>query len=185
MCPQFESGRSHQFDFAGFPLLKSNGYAGLAQLFRARPCQGRGQGLESPDPHHEVHVQTPGRTIGLGFCCSNSCAAAAPEVRHEVVSTDPPGAVRSWAQGSLQVIVHLADHEHFVDEEPEGLTERSHQRVVVAKLKSLEVGLVTPAPLLAGHLAVGPSRIGEQLQCPIEVGEHLLDGDPAFSTLAG
>ena len=28
-------------------------YAGLAQLFRARPCQGRGQGLESPDPHHE------------------------------------------------------------------------------------------------------------------------------------
>lgn len=27
-------------------------YAGLAQLFRARPCQGRGQGLESPDPHH-------------------------------------------------------------------------------------------------------------------------------------
>jgi 8-oxo-dGTP pyrophosphatase MutT (NUDIX family) len=27
-------------------------HAGLAQLFRARPCQGRGQGLESPDPHH-------------------------------------------------------------------------------------------------------------------------------------
>ena len=28
-------------------------HAGLAQLFRARPCQGRGQGLESPDPHHD------------------------------------------------------------------------------------------------------------------------------------
>ena len=26
--------------------------AGVAQLFRARPCQGRGQGLESPHPHH-------------------------------------------------------------------------------------------------------------------------------------
>jgi hypothetical protein len=25
--------------------------AGVAQLFRARPCQGRGQGLESPHPH--------------------------------------------------------------------------------------------------------------------------------------
>lgn len=28
-------------------------HAGVAQLFRARPCQGRGQGLESPHPHHE------------------------------------------------------------------------------------------------------------------------------------
>src|SRR5690349_11374977 len=28
-------------------------YAGLAQLFRARPCQGRGRGLESPDPHQK------------------------------------------------------------------------------------------------------------------------------------
>jgi hypothetical protein len=26
-------------------------YAGVAQLFRARPCQGRGQGLESLYPH--------------------------------------------------------------------------------------------------------------------------------------
>lgn len=35
------------------PLLRTikHCYAGLAQLFRARPCQGRGQGLESPNPH--------------------------------------------------------------------------------------------------------------------------------------
>lgn len=26
--------------------------AGVAQLFRARPCQGRGHGLESRHPHH-------------------------------------------------------------------------------------------------------------------------------------
>ncbi len=40
-------------------------YAGLAQLFRARPCQGRGQGLESPDPHQIDHT---GR-FGVLFCC--------------------------------------------------------------------------------------------------------------------
>lgn len=28
-------------------------YAGLAQLFRALPCQGRGRELESLNPHHE------------------------------------------------------------------------------------------------------------------------------------
>jgi hypothetical protein len=32
-------------------------HAGLAQLFRARPCQGRGQGLESPNPHHTRNNQ--------------------------------------------------------------------------------------------------------------------------------
>jgi hypothetical protein len=31
-------------------------YAGVAQLFRARPCQGRGQGLESPHPHQERNL---------------------------------------------------------------------------------------------------------------------------------
>ena len=28
--------------------------AGVAQLFRARPCQGRGHGLESHYPHHQI-----------------------------------------------------------------------------------------------------------------------------------
>ncbi len=29
-------------------------HAGVAQLFRARPCQGRGPELESLYPHHEI-----------------------------------------------------------------------------------------------------------------------------------
>ncbi len=35
-------------------------HAGVAQLFRARPCQGRGQGLESPHPH-QIKFRPRGR----------------------------------------------------------------------------------------------------------------------------
>ena len=40
-------------------------YAGVAQLFRALPCQGRGQGLESPHPHQDV-FEDP--LCGFLFC---------------------------------------------------------------------------------------------------------------------
>ena len=33
-------------------------YAGVAQLFRARPCQGRGPGLESLYPHQMLELKS-------------------------------------------------------------------------------------------------------------------------------
>ena len=47
---------------------RRNGHAGLAQLFRARPCQGRGQGLESPDPHQFALLDPTG-----SFLFANAC----------------------------------------------------------------------------------------------------------------
>ena len=45
-----------QIDF--YQKLRYNllSYAGVAQLFRARPCQGRGQGLESLYPHQLAYA---------------------------------------------------------------------------------------------------------------------------------
>jgi hypothetical protein len=45
---------SFQYNLNLLTLVDPGRYAGLAQLFRARPCQGRGHGLESRDPHQKM-----------------------------------------------------------------------------------------------------------------------------------
>lgn len=69
-------------------------YAGVAQLFRARPCQGRGQGLESPHPHQR---KSPDENLGFFFGMDLEVALTLGRVEARVRS----------ASGTLQGNLHL------------------------------------------------------------------------------
>ena len=50
-------------EVAGVNVYNDSSDAGVAQLFRARPCQGRGHGLESRHPHHTDYCLTTAREV--------------------------------------------------------------------------------------------------------------------------
>ena len=51
----------------GIARAKINAYAGVAQLFRALPCQGRGRELESLRPHHNDVFEDESERAHLWF----------------------------------------------------------------------------------------------------------------------
>ena len=72
MCPQFESGRSHQdyYRVHSNNLFIKDATCGFSSVVRALPCQGRGQELESPNPH-QIRTKLHRRARKRLFCLGN------------------------------------------------------------------------------------------------------------------
>ena len=56
---------------------RASGYAGVAQLARALPCQGRGREFESLRP---LHVVPPGASPSAEMCCTSGSFAFGEEL---------------------------------------------------------------------------------------------------------